>query len=76
MTTASAKAAEATRGMGLVARTLAQAGGGGGVSAAQTGGDPAATATGTVLGAGGEVLSDVARGAARIARMNKSADAR
>ena len=59
-----AKAAEATRGMGLVARTLAQAGVGGGVSAAQTGGDPAATATGTVLGAGGEVLSDVARGAA------------
>ena len=59
-----AKAAEATRGMGLVARTLAQAGVGGGVSAVQSGGDPGAIATGATLGAGGEVVGDIARGAA------------
>jgi hypothetical protein len=56
------KAAEATRGMGLGARALAQAGVGAGVSAAQTGGDPGAMATGAVLGAAPEVAGSVVGG--------------
>lgn len=45
-----------TQGAGLGARLAAQAGTSGLVSAAQTGGDPAATATGAALGAAGEAL--------------------
>ncbi len=59
-----AKAAGVTKGMSLAARAAGQALAAGGVSAVQSGGDPAATATGALLGAGGEVVGDVARGAA------------
>jgi hypothetical protein len=50
------KAEELTQGAGLVARTAAQAGVAGGVSAVQSGGDPKATATGALLGAAGPLV--------------------
>jgi hypothetical protein len=49
-------AADATKGAGLLARASAQALAGGGVSAVQSGGNPASIATGAALGAAGPVL--------------------
>ena len=58
-----ALAREATAGAGLLARTLAQAGVGAGVSAAQTGGDPVAAAAGGAIGGGAELIGPVVAGA-------------
>ena len=55
-------AAEATKGASLAARALAQAAVGSGVSAAQTGGDPMATAAGGALGGGAEVIGPLVSG--------------
>jgi hypothetical protein len=61
-----ADAAKAVKGAGLLARTAAQAGVGAGVSAVQSGGDPAATAIGAGLGGAGEVAGAVASGAKKL----------
>lgn len=55
-----ARAAKATEAMGLVPRALAQAGVGGGVAAVDSGGDPAATAEGAVMGGLGPTLIEPA----------------
>jgi hypothetical protein len=59
-----AKAGKAA-GLGLAAKTALEAGTSGAVTAAQTGGDPVATAIGTVAGAAGPILEAKAAPAAK-----------
>jgi hypothetical protein len=54
---------KATKGLGLLARAGGQAAVGAGVSAAQTGGDPASIALGGALGGAGEAAGAVVKGA-------------
>jgi hypothetical protein len=54
---------KATKGLGLLARAGGQAAVGAGVSAAQTGGDPASIAIGGALGGAGEAAGAVVKGA-------------
>lgn len=55
-------AAKLTKGAGVIARTLAQAGVGAGVSAVQSGGDPTSTAIGGAVGGAGELASAATSG--------------